>query len=66
MDEKRYPRARFWQTFAAAVPASLHYADVPAFRGFICPDDSHLDEREQASFTSALVTALHLQKAQAP
>jgi signal transduction histidine kinase len=66
IDEKRYPRERFWQRFAASVPVSLHYADVPAFRAFTCPDDSHLDEHEQARFTSALVNDLYLQKATAP
>jgi hypothetical protein len=66
IDEKRYPRGRFWRRFAASVPLSLHYADVPAFRAFTCPDDSHLDEHEQADFTSALVYDLHLKKVPTP
>jgi hypothetical protein len=66
VDEKRYPRQRFWQRFAATVPIALSYADVPALQTFICPDDSHLDEHDQARFTSALVTELHLWRAPSP
>jgi hypothetical protein len=66
VDDKRYPRRGFWDPFAASVPVAVHFADVPALQAFVCPDDSHLDERDQGRFTSALVTALNLGKTTAP
>lgn len=63
MDEKRYPRERFWGPFTAAVPAeSLDFRDDPVLSRFICPDGSHLDYRQRIAFTDALVHALHLGK----
>lgn len=64
LDEQRFPRAAFWQEMARNVGApTLHSADVPALREFHCPDGSHLDMRDRARFSSALVTALGLRAA---
>ncbi|HEX2667172.1 MAG TPA: hypothetical protein VHP13_02260 [Gammaproteobacteria bacterium] len=61
IDDKRFPRALFWDRFTAAVAApALNFEDVPALRGFYCPDGSHLDMRARARFTHALVQALNL------
>lgn len=63
MDERRYPRKEFWDRFAAATTAPvLNFEDVPALRGFTCPDGSHLDYRDRPRFTRALVAALGLGK----
>jgi hypothetical protein len=59
LEERRFPRALFWDRFAETVAApTLHFEDVPAMRKFTCPDGSHLDYRDRARFTAALVEAL--------
>lgn len=61
IDDRRYPRALFWDRFAAQQDGrALNYEDVPALRDVVCPDGSHVDEHDQAGFTTALVSALHL------
>lgn len=61
IDDRLYPRARFWDLFAVGVGAqTLNYIDDPVLDGFVCPDGSHLDFRQRAAFTSALLAALHL------
>jgi hypothetical protein len=61
IDDRRFPRPLFWDRFTAAVSApELNFEDVPALRGFYCPDGSHLDMRMRKPFTTALVEALHL------
>jgi len=61
IDERHYPRARFWDAFARNTQSrTLHFEDDPRLRGFVCPDGSHLDFRDRAAFTSALVDALGL------
>ncbi|HEX4300363.1 MAG TPA: hypothetical protein VH327_05785 [Gammaproteobacteria bacterium] len=61
IDDKRFPRPLFWDRFTAAVRApALNFEDVPALRGFYCPDGSHLDVRMRVRFTTALVQALRL------
>lgn len=61
IDTKLFPRNKFWDLFAAGVGTqTLYYADIPALASFACPDGSHLDFRERAAFTSALVDVLHL------
>jgi hypothetical protein len=62
IDDKRFPRPLFWDHFTAAVQVpALNLEDVPALRGFYCPDGSHLDMRMRERFTTALVQALHLE-----
>jgi hypothetical protein len=61
LDERRYPPAQFWNRFVAiAGPPAVHFEDVPGWRGLECPDGSHLDYRDRAAFTAALVEALGL------
>jgi hypothetical protein len=59
LEERRFPRALFWDRFAETVAApTLHFEDVPALREFTCPDGSHLDFRDRARFSAALVEAI--------
>jgi hypothetical protein len=59
IDDKRFPRPLFWDRFTAAVAAPhLNFEDVPALRGFYCPDGSHLDYHARPAFTRALAQAL--------
>jgi hypothetical protein len=61
IDEKRFPAPLYWDRFTAAVPApAFNFEDIPALRGFYCPDGSHLDMHDRSRFTSALVQALRL------
>lgn len=61
IDARRYPRGSFWDPFAADVGTqALDFEDVATLRGFSCPDGSHLDMRDRATFTHALLEALHL------
>ncbi len=60
MNERVYPKAKYWNRFAAetnGVP--VHYLDVPAMRDLNCPDSSHLDERDSPRFTRALLDELN-------
>jgi hypothetical protein len=63
IDDKRYPRASFWQPLVTSEKdRALDYETVPALQDFDFPDGSHLDERDQVRFTQALAAALHLDK----
>jgi hypothetical protein len=57
--EQRFPRARYWDRFAA-LPwvRAIHSADVPALAGIECPDFMHVDQKDQAVLTRTLVAAL--------
>lgn len=58
-DEKRFPRATFWNEFASQVGAeSLNVEDHPALGAFQCPDGSHLDYRDRARFSETLAGAI--------
>lgn len=59
IEERRYPRERFWDRFLAeaGVPG-LHAAYEPGLTGFACPDGSHLDKRDRAVFSQQLATVL--------
>lgn len=61
IEERRYPRALFWDRFVKEVGApALRSVDNPALRNFACPDGSHLDMRDRPDFTRALSRALGL------
>lgn len=61
MDDRRFPRALFWNRFTAEVPApALNFEDVPSLAALYCPDGSHLDYRQRGAFTRALLQAMHL------
>ena len=57
--DQRYPRARYWDAFTARTAATtIHFQDEPAMRALTCPDEMHLDQRDQAAFTRALTEAM--------
>lgn len=59
IEQRRYPREFFWEVFRTRLGRpTLHFEDVAELRGFSCPDGSHLDYRDRAAFTAALVQAL--------
>lgn len=58
-DEKRFPSDRYWSRFLEKIGVpGLDYRQVPAMAALRCPDGSHLDARDQVTFTRALVSAL--------
>ena len=57
--DEQYPRRLYWDAFAARTRAHVvHFRDVPAMAGLSCPDEMHLDQRDQAAFTRALVDVM--------
>ena len=57
--DRNYPRARYWDAYAARSAGHvIHFRDVPAMANLVCPDEMHLDQRDQAAFTRALVGAM--------
>lgn len=61
IEERRYPRQRFWDVFAAASGSpTLNFEDLPALRDAQLPDGSHLDYRDRGAFTTVLAQALGL------
>lgn len=59
--ERTYPKTRFWDRFAAeSRSVVVHFRDEPAMASFECPDYSHLDQRDTAQFTDALIDALQV------
>lgn len=64
IDDRRFPRALFWDRFTAEVRTpTVHFLDVAAWRHLDCPDGSHLDLRQREAFTRGLVDALGLARA---
>lgn len=58
-EEKRFPRATFWEHFAAEPNVhALNFEDVPAMKALTVPDGSHVDYRSRAALTNALIDAL--------
>jgi hypothetical protein len=56
---EHYPRAQYWDAFVAQSHARVvHFRDLPETRNLVCPDEMHLDQRDQEVFTRALVGAL--------
>lgn len=59
IDDRRFPRSWSWDPLTKLPDIqALDFADVPALKGFRCPDGSHIDGSERAAFTAALVDAL--------
>jgi hypothetical protein len=57
--DERYPRAQYWDAFAARTHAiTIHARDIPAMAALECPDEMHLDGKDQPVFTRALAGAL--------
>ncbi len=60
LDEENYPRAEYWDRFAASTSApAVHFRDVPGLN-LECPDTSHLGITESKRFTEALAGELKL------
>lgn len=61
VESRRYPRAQFWDRFAARSSAHcLHFEDDPRFRDFAPADGLHLDRSQRRAFSTALAQALQL------
>ena len=59
LDEARWPRALYWDRFAAATRATtLDFRDLPGGAGFDCPDTSHLNYGDARRFTDLLLDEL--------
>lgn len=63
LDERFYPREAFVDVFARDITATthavvIHFEDVPEMARLDCPDGSHLDRRDSADFSRALVREL--------
>jgi hypothetical protein len=58
-DQRREPRALFWDRLAARTHAvAIHFADHPSLRDFECPDTSHIATKDAPRFTRALIEIL--------
>lgn len=56
--DRWYPRATFWDALSSRTRAkTLHFADAPGVFPLACPDTSHIDERDKARVTRALMRA---------
>lgn len=54
-----YPRGRYWSKFAKHTQAvTLHFKEMPVSRNLVCPDSSHLDQRDAPRFTEAVLDEL--------
>ncbi|HEY4178711.1 MAG TPA: hypothetical protein VGM90_17815 [Kofleriaceae bacterium] len=61
--DERYPRAQYWDAFAARTHAIVINAkDIPAMATLECPDEMHLGAPGQAAFSRDLATALRERK----
>jgi hypothetical protein len=59
--ERRYPRAKFWDRFAAEINGgTLNYSDHESLSKFTCPDAFHLDYRDRRAFTASVIRELGL------
>ncbi len=59
LDEKFYPKEKYWDMFAKKTKAStIHFKDVPALDQYDLPDLSHLDTKDAVPFTRALIEEL--------
>jgi hypothetical protein len=59
LDEQLFPKQQCWDRLARQTSAAtIHFADVPGMRDFVCPDTSHLDCRDAPRYTLALAREL--------
>jgi hypothetical protein len=59
-DEKRYPRAMFWDLFAVGSPVpTFHFKDFARLAEHDLPDGSHIDKRDKRQFTRSLAEILN-------
>ncbi len=59
LDQIYYPREKFWDVIGpeTGIP-TIYFADYPELSGFDCPDTSHLDAEDAATFTRALARVI--------
>ncbi len=60
VDNKRYPKEKFWRVIAEKHPRSVNFSDYEKLKKFNAPDGSHLDYRDKKEFTTSLVKILKL------
>lgn len=59
INDRLYPRAEYWDRFAAASPAPVVSANAePELANTPLPDDSHIDYRDKAAYTRTLAKVL--------
>src|SRR3569623_658698 len=59
INDRLYPRAEYWDRFVATSPAPVLSANaIPELASTVLPDDSHIDYRDKAAYTRALVKVL--------
>lgn len=55
VDNKRYPKALFWNKIEKRHPESVNFSNYPALAKIVLPDGSHLDYRDKVEFTRELM-----------
>ena len=59
LDQRTYPRALYWDAFAARTSAvAIHFQDVPGMRSLPLPDASHVNYWDKPAFTESLLDEL--------
>jgi hypothetical protein len=59
IEERRYPRAQFWERLVSeSGVVGIDASHEPGFGRYACPDGSHLDRLDRARFTRELAAAL--------
>ncbi len=59
IEDLRFPDAEFWSALARGCGApAIHFRDLSALDAFRCPEGSHLDRKDAASFTRILAQEL--------
>ncbi len=59
INDRLYPREKYWNRFAATSPAPVISANaVPSLASTPLPDDSHIDFRDKPAYTRRLVDVL--------
>jgi hypothetical protein len=54
LDELSAPRKQYWDILQRAGLRTIHFKDYPQLSCFDCPDTSHLDQEDAATFTKSL------------
>jgi hypothetical protein len=59
MFEEHYPRRLYWDALAARTKAHvIDFRDLPGMADVVCPDEMHIDQKDQPAVTNALAAAL--------
>lgn len=63
MEEHQFPRADFWDRFAAMTHSrAVHWEDVPVLQNLKVPDGSHIDYHDRPALTRVLISVLGLRE----